>query len=507
MKEINHKPEESDMELTQDKDLENYFRQFRKNVIGIDAVFQSPYGEKKIIYADWIASGRLYKPIEDKICNKIGPYVGNTHSFASITGSLMTAAYRHAHEIIKKHVNARENDIIITANSGMTGVVCKFQRILGLKIPEKLEHYFHIPEEDKPVVFITHLEHHSNHTSWLETRADVVVLEPDRDLLVNPDHLKKELEKYSDRKMKIGAFSACSNVTGYKPPYHELSSIMHEAGGYCFIDFAASAPYEEINMHPGDPAADLDAIYFSPHKFLGGPGSSGVLVFNSKLYKNRIPDHPGGGTLNWTNRWNEYSYVTDVETREDGGTPGFIQAIRAAQSIILKEEMGIENIRKRERQMLDIVFDGFSKIRGLHILAENVRDRLGVISFYMDGIHHNLVTKLLNDRFGVQVRGGCSCAGTYGHFLLNVDYETSHSITEHIEHGDLSLKPGWIRLSLHPVMTNKELLYIIESVKDIAENYEAYAVDYRYEPSDNEFYHKNFNPKVDEELDSWFRIS
>ncbi|MBR9999280.1 MAG: aminotransferase class V-fold PLP-dependent enzyme, partial [Cyclobacteriaceae bacterium] len=301
------------MELTFSRSsLEAYFGQYRKNIIGIDASIRTPFGHKKIIYADWIASGRLYQPLEDILVNEIGPMVGNTHSESSEIGKLMTHAYHYSHQVIKRHVNANEDDVIITAASGMTGVVCKFQRILGLKIPEKLEKYILIPEEERPVVFITHLEHHSNHTSWLETIADVVVIEPDINLMVDPVQLRDEIKKHGHRKFKIGAFSGCSNVTGYIPPYDELARIMHENGGVCFVDFAASAPYVKINMHPEDPLEALDGIYFSPHKFLGGPGSSGVLIFNKNLYKNRIPDHPGGGMVNWTNRWNEYSYVMDV---------------------------------------------------------------------------------------------------------------------------------------------------------------------------------------------------
>ncbi len=289
----------TDLEKTE---LEVYFEKYRCNIVGIDATFKSPYGIKPVIYADWIASGRLYKPIEEKICHTFGPMVGNTHSEASETGTLMTKAYHYAHKIIKDHVNAGKDDVILTAATGMTGVICKLQRILGLKVPEKLEKYIKLPEEDRPVIFVTHLEHHSNHTSWLETIADVVVLEPDSDLFVVPENLEIEIRRYDNRKIKIGAFSACSNVTGYRPPISELGKIMHQHGGVCLVDYAASAPYDKINMHPGDPKADLDGIYFSPHKFLGGPGSSGDVIFNKKLYHNRIPDHPGEGTVNWTNR-------------------------------------------------------------------------------------------------------------------------------------------------------------------------------------------------------------
>ena len=496
------------MEKTLEKSLlETYFDEYRKNIIGLDAVIRTPFGIKKIIYADWIASGRLYRPIEDILVNEIGPMVGNTHSESSETGRLMTYAYHHAHRIIKNHVKANEEDLIITAASGMTGVVCKFQRILGLKVPEKLETYMKIPEEERPVVFITHLEHHSNHTSWLETIADVVVIEPDENLMVDPDHLSEEIKKYADRKLKIGAFSACSNVTGYIPPFYQLARIMHENGGVCFIDYAASAPYVEINMHPEDPMESLDAIYFSPHKFLGGPGSSGVLIFNSRLYKNRIPDHPGGGTVNWTNRWNEYSYVTDVEAREDGGTPGFLQAYKISLCILLKEQMGIKKMHQREKELLDIALKKLPEVKGLKILAENIKNRLGVISFYIEGIHHNLITRLLNDLYGIQVRGGCSCAGTYGHFLLNVDYDRSHEITSHIDQGDLSLKPGWVRLSIHPTMTNVEMNTVIRALHDISDHIEEYSSFYTLNPSSNEFEHKTFHSDYTVEVEKWFSFS
>ncbi len=490
--------------MEQKVDLEEYFEKFRRNIIGIDSYIETPYGSKKIIYADWIASGRLYKPIEDKLIKEIGPMVGNTHSEASETGTLMTNAYHFAQQVIKNHVNANTEDVIITSATGMTGVVCKFQRILGLKIPEKIEKFCNIPDEERPVVFITHLEHHSNHTSWLETIADVVVLEPTKDILVDPEKLDIEIKKYRSRKVKIGAFSACSNVTGYKPPIYELSKIMHQHDGYCFIDYAASAPYDNIDMHPEDPEMRLDAVYFSPHKFLGGPGSTGVLVFNKELYKNRIPDHPGGGTVNWTNRWNEYSYVTDVEAREDGGTPGFMQGFRIALSIELKEQMGVENIEEREKQLLDMAFRELPKVKGLKILADNVKDRLGVISFYIEGIHHNLLTRLLNDLYGIQVRGGCSCAGTYGHFLLNVDYDQSHSITDHIDHGDFSLKPGWVRLSIHPTMTDNELIKIVAALKEISENIDDYKDKYLINKSTNEFHHKDYDKDYDAIFKNWF---
>jgi selenocysteine lyase/cysteine desulfurase len=473
-------------------DLEKYFAPFRQNIIGIDTEIETPYGRKKLVYADWIASGRLYDPIEKIFLNNIAPVVGNTHSESTFTGRAMTDAYHEAQRRVKRHVNASENDVLLFTGTGMTSALAKLQRILGLKVPEQSINYCpftngeyskcrDIPNENRPVVFLTHTEHHSNHTSWFETLAEVVVLKPADDLTVNPDSLRQVIGKYKDRPLLIGSFSACSNVTGYMPPYYELARIMHENGGYCFIDYAASAPYVDINMHPADPLEQLDAIFFSPHKFLGGPGSAGVLVFNRELYRNDIPDTPGGGTVKWTNAWGGYRYFSDIEVKEDGGTPGFLQGMRAALAISLKEKMGTENIRRREAELLKTAFENLKKISGLHILAGNVTDRLGIFSFYIDGMHHNLATRMLNDRFGIQTRGGCSCAGTYGHFLLNVNFSLSRKITDMIDAGDLSLKPGWIRLSLHPTMTDSELLFITGAIEEMARNADEWKRDYTYD--------------------------
>jgi selenocysteine lyase/cysteine desulfurase len=307
-------------------ELEQYFLKFRNNIIGIDQEFESPFGTQKIVYTDWTASGRLYRPIEEKLVNDIGPFVANTHTETTVSGTAMTMAYHEARHIIKHHVNASTDDVLITDGTGMTGVINKFQRILGLKVPENLRQYTQVPDEKRPVVFLSHMEHHSNQTSWLETIAKVVLIPACPQGLICMDSFKMLLEQYKDSPLKIASITACSNVTGIKTPYHDVAKLMHRNNGVCFVDFACSAPYVKIDMHPQDSDAWLDAIFFSPHKFLGGPGTSGVLIFNKKLYKNMIPDHPGGGTVSWTNPWGEHKYLDNIEEREDGGTPGFLQS-------------------------------------------------------------------------------------------------------------------------------------------------------------------------------------
>ncbi|SFU70770.1 Selenocysteine lyase/Cysteine desulfurase [Pustulibacterium marinum] len=486
--------------------LEKYFQPFREQIIGIDQSFESPYGTQKIVYADWTASGRLYGPIEKKMQEVFGPFVANTHTETTHSGTAMTMAYHKAKRMIKKHVNSNENDVLILDGNGMTGVVNKFQRILGLKVPENLKKFTNVPEEMKPVVFISHMEHHSNQTSWLETIAIVEVIPPGEDGLFCMQSFKEVVAKYEAHTIKIASITACSNVTGLATPYHEVAKVMHQNGGVCFVDFACSAPYVEINMHPEDEEAYLDAVFFSPHKFLGGPGTSGVLVFNKKLYKNMIPDCPGGGTVSWTNPWGEHKYIDNIEDREDGGTPGFLQTIRTALAIQLKEEMGVQNIWDREHEILSQLFSEFNEIPNLNLLAPQHENRLGVLSFYIDDLHYNLGVKLLNDKFGIQTRGGCSCAGTYGHYLLHVDRETSNQLTQEISLGELLRKPGWIRLSIHPTLSCEEIKYICESVKSLAAHHKEWANDYDYDKTKNEFIHKSFQQDIASEVNTWFTL-
>lgn len=459
--------------------LENYFSRFRQGIIGNNATFVCPTGQtKRILYADWTASGRMYEPIERFMMEEIYPFVANTHTETSFTGKKMTHAYHEALQIIKKHAGAGTNDVIISTASGMTGVLAKFQRILGFKIHENYRDNLKIAETDKPIVFITHMEHHSNQTSWLETICDVHIVEPDAEGLVCVENFEKAIELYPNRKIKIAAITSCSNVTGIVTPYHQIAALIHKYGGLCFVDFACSAPYIHMNMHPQKEDEKLDAIYFSPHKFLGGPGSTGILIFDKSLYHNRIPDHPGGGTVVWTNPWKVHRYVDDIEQREDGGTPAFLQTIRAAKCIELKEEMGVEQILAREHEQLDLLFSRLQSISGLHVLASTVKNRLGVVSFYIDGLHYNLGVQLLNDKFGIQVRGGCSCAGTYGHYLLQIESDISEKLMHKIVEGDISQRPGWIRLSIHPTMTNNEIIFIADCLKQLAENFKIWSADY-----------------------------
>lgn len=485
------------------KELEKYFQSFRENIIGNDQIFHTHYGKQRLYYADWTASGRLYKPIEEKLLYQFGPFIANPHTETNITGKSMTCAYDEAKNIVKQHVHASENDVVLFEGTGMTGSLCKIQRILGLTLHEKYKTEQERQASSKPVVFITHMEHHSNQISWEETIADVVIIPPDSCGEVSPHMLEKAIKQYEDRPLKIGSFTACSNVTGIQTPYHQLAEVMHRYGGICFIDFSASAPYLSINMHPKNPMESLDGIFFSPHKFLGGPGTMGVAVISKKIYHNNTPDRPGGGTVNWTNPWGGKSYISDIEEREDGGTPGFLQAIKTALTIRLKEKMCSEYMIEQDKKLMNIMLDRLNRNKKIILLEEKKKDRLPIISFYVEGIHYQLIVKLLNDVYGIQVRGGCSCAGTYGHYLLGIERKTSKQITNEIDKGNLFAKPGWVRVSLHPTMTEQEVLYIAAGICDIVNQIETYKKDYTYNPESNDFQHENERPVM---YNSWFYL-
>ena len=462
--------------------LETYFNSFRSNTIGVNHQFKTVYGLQNQLYADWIASGRLYRPIEEVICKQIGPLMANTHSFSSETGKASTYAYHEARAIIKRHVNAGNDDVLVTTGTGMTGALARLHRIMGLKGKT-----YQPGSSEKPVVFISHMEHHSNQVPWQALDVDVVLVEPDDKLQISIENLENQLQKYQDRSLKIGSFTACSNVTGVIAPYHELAAVMHAHDGLCFVDFAASAPYENINMHPENPDQSLDAIFFSPHKFLGGPGTCGVLVYNKNLQQNPHPDTPGGGNVKWTNPWGYYGYHADLETREDGGTPGILQVIRTALCIKLKEQMNPALMKKREEELLDLFYEGISAYPELEVLGNRDEERIGCVSFNIRGMHYNLVVRLLNDRFGIQVRGGWSCASSYAHYLFKIDSVQSESLMKNIKNLDLSDKPGWVRISLHPIMTNSEIQSIIEALGQIINYRKVWALDYKYNSQTNEF--------------------
>lgn len=470
--------------------LEKYFSFYRKHIIGQGVFSKNNMHNHPILYADWTASGRLYEPIESYMTNYLGPYVANTHTETTLTGTVMTKAYAESKQVIRKHVNATKDDVLLFSGYGMTSVVNKFQRLLGLQSAQNIH-----DKKKVPLVIVTHMEHYSNQVSWAECNADLAILRRDESTgLPDLNHLRKLLKANQHREQIIGAFTACSNATGIITPYHKMAALLHEYNGICVMDFAASAPYVSINMHPENPMEKLDAIFFSPHKFLGGPGTSGVMLFDSKLYQRTVPDQPGGGTVTTINKQGKHQYTNIIEEREDGGTPGFLQAIRTSLAVKLKEHMGVENILNRERELVGLLFEQLRLLPELTLLEPHAKERISIVSFYVKGLHHNFIVKVLNDHFGIQTRGGVSCAGHYGKILLGT--KQGESIGCQKSEAFDSSPSGWVRVSLHPTMENKEVLFIAAAITRVVKNTAEFKKHYNFESNSGEYIHKSYVQKM-----------
>lgn len=480
----------------------------RRSVIGADTAVTTPFGLRRVVYADYTASGRSVSFIEDFIRDNVLPFYANTHTETSGTGLQTTRFREDARRIIREAVGGNpEEHAVIFAGSGSTGAIDRMITILGLRIPAELEDRYRlsdrIPPEERPVVFVGPYEHHSNELAWRETIADVVEISEDADGHIDLNDLARRLIEYRSRPLRIGSFSAASNVTGIISDTSAISSLLHRYGALSFWDFAAAAPYVRIEMRsPATHGLDYkDAVFISPHKFVGGPGTPGVLVVRRELLKNRVPSVPGGGTVVYVNP-SEHRYVTDPEHREEGGTPAIVESIRAGLVFKLKEQVGVEEIRRREEDFIRRAISRWRRHPRLRILGNPEAERLSIVSFVVMApeedryLHHNFVVALLNDLFGIQARGGCSCAGPYGHRLLGIDMASSRRFEHEILRGCEVVKPGWVRVNFNYFIPEEEFRYILEAVELVATSGWRLLPLYTFDPSTGVWRHRQGLPRA-----------
>lgn len=437
----------------------------RSELVGNRAILDGPWGPRPLVYSDYTASGRAVQRIEDFIRHRVLPTYANTHTEASLCGQRTGHMREAARAMIAEACHAGPDDAVIFTGGGATAAINKLIALLDL----------HNPDLGTPLVLLGPYEHHSNILPWRETGVEISVIPEAKTGGPDMEVLARVLENTRGRRI-IASFAAASNVTGILTDVDAVSALLHEYDALALWDYAAGAPYMPIDMNPDAPGAWKDAVFFSPHKFVGGPGASGVLVLKRAIVAGgvggRQPSQPGGGTVRFVSP-DAHDYIDDLVAREEAGTPNIIGDIRAGLVMKLKADIGLEAIWAREHALRARALEAWRDVPELELLGNMEADALPIFVFRVrDGegahVHHQLITRMLSDAFGVQARGGCACAGPYAHSLLAISPEESARLRAQILNGEELAKPGWVRLNFSYVMDDAEADYIIRTVVWIA---------------------------------------
>jgi selenocysteine lyase/cysteine desulfurase len=455
----------------------------RESVIGDDHLIPGPYGPKRLTYADHTASGRSLSFLEDYIRAEVLPWYANTHTESSATGRRMTDLREQARSVIRRAVGGNDDTLVIFTGSGSTGAIDKLRRI--------------VEPSTRDIVFVGPYEHHSNELLWRESPAQVIRIAATATGGIDPVDLDTQLRRHAAAGTRlIGSFSAGSNVTGVLADVPGITELLHRHAALACWDYAAAGSHVPIRMlgEPGRPLSYLDAVFLSPHKFVGGPGTPGVLVVRRELVANRVPTVPGGGTISYVHPGGQF-YLDDPEHREEGGTPAIVESIRAGLVFGLKEAVGPAVMLARETQLVRRAIDSWRTDPAIEILGDPDVDRLPIVSFVLrpqgdPPLHHNFVVAALSDLFGIQSRGGCSCAGPYGHRLLRIDDQRARDFAAQAVRGWFGLKPGWCRVSFAFYMSDRVADYLIEAIHLLARYGDRLLPDYHFDPRSGRWSHR-----------------
>jgi selenocysteine lyase/cysteine desulfurase len=473
----------------------------RRSEIGRSARIETPYGQRRLFYADLTASGRSLSFVEARM-GELLPLYANVHSARSTAGRTMSVAREEARRAVARGVGAGPDDIVLFVGSGATAAVNKLVGLLGLRVPEPLDREYSlsraIPRERRPVVLAGPYEHHSNELPWLESIAELVEVELCPDGTLDLEDLRRKARACRHRPLRLGAVSAASNVTGILTDVPAVCRVLHQEGALACIDFAAAGPYVPIDMHPADPDERIDAVFVSTHKLMGGPGASGVLVASRDLFRSRVPERPGGGTVDYVGPGAprgpsscttcppgpassrlRVDYAAGLTEREEGGTPNILGDIRAGLAFQVRSLLEPARILEHELALASRAVERLASHPRIRLLGPPGGRRLPILSFNVEGLHHELVSALLDHLFGIQARAGCSCAGPYGHRLLGIDAEHSERYRQLIHQGLLGAKPGWVRVSIPYYASGADVEFLLAAVEAVADTGDAFVPLYR----------------------------